>query len=291
MCCCSSMIHYRDCPSLCPICLICASDSFSHLSCKLKALKKLDGPLSLSLMGFQFIVTMSFSAQTLMLTHLIFCLLPFTKWWNSPNWKMSLPLTVPLLSLFPFLWPPRGETWRSCCVERGAWCLPWRSSSCMGSNQTAFSRETCLCGTLWVSAVRFKWFKETFYFTRMSALYLHLVVVNMKLTYQITCNKAWLMCFSSPLSSLLVFYNPVIICCERNNNQWPLNLLHREDCGIRGDSWSDGWPARFNADKGSALRHNVPLCQRNQRFTAKHWQRGQVPVVCLPGNPVSDSDF
>lgn len=45
----------------------------------------------------------------------------------------------------------RGETWQSCYVVKEVWCSPWRSSSCTGSNQTVFSRGTCLFGTLWVS--------------------------------------------------------------------------------------------------------------------------------------------
>lgn len=75
----SSMVHFPHCSSLCPICLICASDYCSHLSCKLKALKRLDGPLQFILNELPIHCNNVFSAQALMFKHLIFCLLPFTK--------------------------------------------------------------------------------------------------------------------------------------------------------------------------------------------------------------------
>lgn len=67
--------------------------------------------------------------------------------------KMSLLLTVALLTLCSHFSAPRGETWPCCYVAKEGWCCPWRSSSSTASDPTVFSRGTCLFGTLSVRTV------------------------------------------------------------------------------------------------------------------------------------------
>lgn len=208
-------------------------------------------------------------------------------------WASCLQCLYQLCSHFSH---PRGETWQFCYVVKEVWCFPWRSSSCTGSNITVFSRGTCSFGTLWVSTVTVSSLKKwCFTCSLMSVSYLHLVAVNMNLTYQIACNKAWLMCFVNNqcytlyrkcLFCTTLFSIIVSILISYELTVW-LTLSHRESSSFHGDSWSDGWPAWINTDKGSTLRLTVPLRQRHQRLATKHWKRGQVPAIRLPGNQVS----
>lgn len=94
----------------------------------------------------------------------------------------------------------------------------------------------------------------------------------------------YLQCLSSTILLSLIVSKWI------SDELWP-TVSHREGCGFHGDSWSDGWPVWINTDKGSTLWLNVPLRQCHQRFATKHWQRGQVPAVRLPGNQVSGHDF
>lgn len=135
------------------------------------------------------------------------------------SWKMSLLLTVLLLTHFSH---PRGETWQSCYVAKEVWCLPWRSSSCTGSNLTVFSRGTCLFGTLWVSTLNLSRLKVMFHFSLMSASCLHLVVMNMNFTYiKLHATKHDWYVFP-PLSTVFVFYHSIISYCQQMNKWWTM---------------------------------------------------------------------